>query len=299
MVLIIKLGAIGDVLRTTPILHILDGEIDWLVKASALEILDRSRVNIHLYENSKDLETIMEKEYDIVLSLDDDEKALNIASLVKIKAKKFIGAFLNKQGIPDYTHESSPWFDMSLISKYGKEKADYLKFSNRKTWQEFLFEMMGFKFRGEKYILPKDIPIKPTVRGLIGIEKRASDRWPTKIWNKYDELTYLLERDGLEIRFFQQRESFKEYIIDISECEMVISGDTLAMHVSMALGKKTIALFTCTSPWEIYDYGLLTKVISPKLDIAFYKTSYVKEAVEAIDVEEVYRKCKEVLGNAR
>jgi hypothetical protein len=32
---------------------------------------------------------------------------------------------------------------MSLISKYGKEKADLLKWKNRKSYQEILFEMLG------------------------------------------------------------------------------------------------------------------------------------------------------------
>jgi heptosyltransferase II len=61
------------------------------------------------------------------------------------------------------------------------------------------------------------------------------------------------------------------------------------MHVAMAYHIPSIAIFNCTSPAEIHDYGTLKKVISPLLPQAFYKTSFSQEVIDSISTEEVFR----------
>jgi hypothetical protein len=64
--------------------------------------------------------------------------------LTKLRYKKLIGVYYDFESNKlSYTDESKEWYDMSLISKYGKEKADLLKWENRKTYQEILFSMIG------------------------------------------------------------------------------------------------------------------------------------------------------------
>jgi len=61
-----------------------------------------------------------------------------------LKTKKFIGVYFDfKENKIYYTKESKKWYDMSLISKYGKRMADFLKWKNRKSYQEILFEMIA------------------------------------------------------------------------------------------------------------------------------------------------------------
>jgi hypothetical protein len=48
-----------------------------------------------------------------------------------------------------------------------------------------------------------------------------------------------------------------------------------------------VTLFTCTSPWEIYDYGIQKKLVSPLLKEFFYKRGYDKRATTAINVDKV------------
>ena len=50
---------------------------------------------------------------------------------------------------------------------------------------------------------------------------------------------------------------------------------------------RCVTLFTCTSPWEIYDYGIQKKIVSPLLEEFFYKRGYDERATTAITVEEV------------
>jgi ADP-heptose:LPS heptosyltransferase len=60
------------------------------------------------------------------------------------------------------------------------------------------------------------------------------------------------------------------------------------MHLALGTGTPCITLFTCTSPWEIYDYGIQKKIVSPLLEEFFYKRGYDERATTAITVDEVF-----------
>jgi hypothetical protein len=59
------------------------------------------------------------------------------------------------------------------------------------------------------------------------------------------------------------------------------------MHFALGTATPCVSLFTCTSPWEIYDYGVQKKIVSPLLEEFFYKRGYDKRATTAISVDEV------------
>jgi ADP-heptose:LPS heptosyltransferase len=67
-----------------------------------------------------------------------------------------------------------------------------------------------------------------------------------------------------------------------------VSGDSLPMHLALGSGVRCVTLFTCTSPWEIYDYGLQHKLISPRLAEFFYQRGRDERAMTAIPVDEVF-----------
>ena len=48
-----------------------------------------------------------------------------------------------------YPSDSRDWFDLSLISKDGREEADRRKLSNRRSYQELIFDNFGLGFCGE------------------------------------------------------------------------------------------------------------------------------------------------------
>lgn len=41
----------------------------------------------------------------------------------------------------------------------------------------------------------------------------------------------------------------------INSCKLIISGDSLGLHLAFALKKKAIGLFGSTSPKEVFFYG--------------------------------------------
>ena len=59
------------------------------------------------------------------------------------------------------------------------------------------------------------------------------------------------------------------------------------MHRALGGGLRWVSIFTCTSPWEIYEYVLQEKIVSPLLERFFYKRGYDRRATTAISVEKV------------
>jgi heptosyltransferase-2 len=93
------------------------------------------------------------------------------------------------------------------------------------------------------------------------------------------------------------RSTLSEHIQDVQNHSYLISGDSLPMHIALGSRIKCLSIFICTSPWEIFDYGLQRKIVSPLLDQYFYKRNYNREAVESIMVEEVYNVIVQHLSN--
>lgn len=290
--LIIKLGALGDVIRTTPLLHVLSGDIYWATKKECIPLLPANGRFIKKVIDIDCAEEILAKmNFNLILSFDDELRAARLATT--LNRAELIGSYLDSNGKLKYTDSAAERFDMGLISKFGKEKADELKKNNTKTYQEIIFRMIGKEFKGEEYILnlknQANNRDKNKEKILIGIERRADKRWPTKNWNGYGRLGEFLLQDGFEVKFFQQRNTIHQYINDINECELVVTGDTLALHIALALKIKVVGIFTCTSPAEIYDYKRIIKVVSPLWKEAFYSREYIQEAVNAVSIDSIYK----------
>jgi ADP-heptose:LPS heptosyltransferase len=84
------------------------------------------------------------------------------------------------------------------------------------------------------------------------------------------------------------RETLLEHIGDIRNHRYLISGDSLPMHIALGLQIKCLSLFICTSPWEIYDYGVQKKLVSPLLEQHFYKRDFDLKATTSIPLDEVF-----------
>lgn len=283
-ILIIKTGAAGDVVRTTSLLNVLEGNIYWVTSAHCKPLLPEDIPNLVSLTLEEAFHSLKSITFDLVISLEEEEDCAKLAS--EIKTNDLAGVYMSGDKV-NYTDNSSYWFDMSRISKFGLEKADHLKALNTLSYQECIFQIAGRKFSGEPYRIYADKSI--TAQGkLIGIEKRTGDRWPDKQWWGYDELIKRLETEGLPVKVFEHRTNIRDYLRDIAVCSHVVSGDSLAMHIALAYQKNCTAIFNCTSPQEIYDYGLLKKAVSPLLNDYFYASTYDKKAIESIPVEEVY-----------
>jgi heptosyltransferase-2 len=255
--LIIKLGAMGDVLRTTTILRRLPGPVTWVTRSASLPLLER----IPQIQELVALEaaaSLRGRAFRLAACLDDEPEACRILDLVRCERR--VGAYL-EDGRVVYGESARSWYDMGLVSRFGKERADELKRLNARSYQEHLFEIFGFDFRGEDYLFGYE-PRAANPR-RIGIEMRADARWQWKRWGRYPELIERLRGEGYDVFLFEQRADLRDFIADVNGCGLVVTGDTLTMHVALALRKPVVAVFGPTSAPEIHGYGRLTKIVSP------------------------------------
>jgi ADP-heptose:LPS heptosyltransferase len=282
-ILIVKLGATGDVVRTTPLIVRLSARITWLTVEKNKELLEGLNGAVQCF-SWNEREQILGSHYDLVINLEDTAE---VASFVQtLPAAQICGAYLDRAGHFAYTDSFRDWFDLSIISIHGKERADVLKFQNRRTYQALIFKGLGLDFVGERYVLPE--PIETGLTGDVAIAADAGPVWPMKKWGYYPQLKRRLEAEGVVVNVLPKRSSLLEHLSDVQNHRCVVGGDSLPMHFALGTGTPCVTLFTCTSPWEIHDYGVQTKIVSPLLEEFFYKRGYNERATTAITVDEVF-----------
>ncbi|MEK6910292.1 MAG: glycosyltransferase family 9 protein [Nanoarchaeota archaeon] len=324
---IIKLGADGDVLRTLPLAKALkdkyrEAEITWITKGDVKSLLE----NIDYIKNVSTVPYFGPEKFDLLYNFDIDDEAIKLAD--KIKADKKYG--FGKDG--DYPTALNSGASYYLNTMFDDE----LKKSNNKTYQEMMFMAAELHYEVEKYNLVLDENDKEYAdkfksgnnfgkKKVIGIHMGASSRWPSKVWaeSKVIEFIKMADNEGYEIILFggpnevekheliinklkkegvnvyrnNPNNTKREFASLVNLCEVMICSDSLSLHVSIGLGKKTICLFFCTSPDEVEDYGILKKVVSPLFKNFFPEkmNEYSKELVESISAEEVMKNVEESL----
>jgi ADP-heptose:LPS heptosyltransferase len=293
-ILIIKCRAQGDVLRTTAILHGVkrkypESYIAWLVDEESVELLANNPFIDKLLPYQ--LESIMPlliEEFDVLISLDKEPPSTSVASLIK-GAHKF-GFGMNALGnlIP---------FNTEAEYAYQLGIDDDMKFKqNTMTYQEIVAKTAELEYKRDPYVFEIREHHKKTARDFfkkhgipentlaIGLNTGAGVKFETKQWSaeKYLKLIDFVS-ENLEINIFLlggKREtelnqsieknakhkvyntgndkSLLEFAGFLSLMDIVVSSDTLGMHLAIAQGKKVIALFGSTCPQEIdlYDRGI-------------------------------------------
>ena len=279
--LILKLGATGDVVRTTPLLKHLAGEVSWVTAAKNVPLLDgltRTLRSVSWEERAR----FCDRAYDLVINLED---SLDVAQfLPELKFRQLFGAYAVNRALT-YTDDSRAWFDLSLISRFGKKVADRLKLENRQTYQAMIFAGLGLQFQGETYLVPE--PAKTDLVGDVAIAPKAGHVWPMKNWAYYDGLKTALESRGLTVNALPERPSLLQHLGDVKNHRCLVSGDSLPMHLALAATTRCVTLFTCTSPWEIHPYGIQRQITSPLLAEFFFQRGMDERAIKAITLEEV------------
>ena len=316
---IIKLGALGDVVRTLPILIGIkekypDSEISWVTKKESTEIVENSSYVKKIFSLSfKPFE-----KFDILYNIDIDDEATDLA--MKINAEKKYG-FYSENGFVLAFNIGAEYYLNTLFD-------DEIKKTNTKTYQEMMF--MAAELPYKKQFLPINLSEeeekyakmfleknKINSEKLIGIHLGASPRWPSKVWHKDNLMEFIKKAKikGYEIILFggyneaKELEKTKKYFSEfdiiihtndpyntslqfaslVNKCKFMICSDSFSLHVSLALKKLTIGLFFCTSSKEVEGYGLLKKIESPILYNFFPErmNQYDENLVKSIFAEDV------------
>ena len=334
-ILIIKVGALGDVVRTSFIAQALkdkykdkNPKIFWITSNKATSLFIN---NPYVYKviQEKNKKSLIKEKFDLAINLEEDlENAKFVSSL---KSKKIIGAFLDINGKIDYTHETKEWFDTSLISKYGKEKADILKKKNKKTHRQIMSEIIGVKdytkyepflrLTSDQRKIAKDFIRRYNLSRsdlIVGINIGSGERWPKDlpiemtvkliedIYNKFKAKILLFggsEETNRNLEIIKLSKApvistgcgndLVEFPALTSICNLFITSDTLGLHVALALKRKTIVLIGPTSNKEIDMYGLGEKIIAKSDCLCCYKNNC--KSMKKISLKEIIQKIEKMI----
>ncbi|MDD5130589.1 MAG: glycosyltransferase family 9 protein [Candidatus Omnitrophica bacterium] len=239
-VCIIKLDGLGDVLRTTAILRCFrNDEVTWITEEAAFFLLAGSPF-VKKITTLSGILAAQGVEFDELYNFDEDIRACKLAHNLKAKKKKGFG-IKNGRHFP---------FDADSEYAYALSKNDELKFRlNKKTYQQIIFEMAGCRWEGQDYVL--GYQPKGAVKYEVGINYLVGKKFPNKAWPRWKELSGMLDSVCLQNQF----KTLKEYIDWVNSCRILVTGDSLGMHIALALKKKVIILMGSTSWHEIETYG--------------------------------------------
>ncbi|HKI77475.1 MAG TPA: glycosyltransferase family 9 protein [Ignavibacteriaceae bacterium] len=309
-ILIIKLGAIGDVIRTTPLLSAIrnkypNGKIFWLTYTPSVVPANVDEV---LKFNPEGITFLEQVEFDQVYNLDKDKEACALTTRLKSKNKK---GYILKNGVPFPADPAAePKYFTGLFDDVNKE--------NTKNYPEEIFEICGFEFKGEKYILSNfeeysDSWNLDKSKKIIGLNTGCGGRWTTRLWadENWINLAKSLITSGYEVIFlggelensknkkFAQATGSKyfghfnldKFINLVDQCDLVVTGVTMAMHITLGLNKKIVLFNNIFNPKEFELYGL-GKIIQPEKECkCFFRGTCINPEYKCMD----YIKTEKVL----
>jgi ADP-heptose:LPS heptosyltransferase len=334
-ILIIKFAAMGDVLRTTPLLRGLrrncpGSHITWLTEGNVVPLLEGVPEVDRLLTLTPESRLQLEVErFDIMYCFDKEPKATALA--MKVKADKKIGFGMNPfGGAMPLNPESEYTFELGIN--------DHLKFRvNRKTYPELIHDCAGLPYAApEEYLLSDFSAEKRQANerlarfGIsseqlkIGLNTGAGDVFATKKWTEqgYAGLSErLVEACNARILLLggpreEERNrriasqcryplidtgtdnSIRDFAGIIANCDVVVTGDTLAMHIAIGLKVPVVVMFGPTCSQEIELYGRGAMVISDFECSPCYLGVCPKprSCMEATSVETVFARVKALIG---
>jgi len=323
-VLIIKLDAMGDVLRTTALLPALAeahprASITWVTRREARPLLERNPYITEILDYGEDaLLQLQVRAFDRVINLDAGKTSAALASAANGTKKD--GFILDARGYVQPTNAAArKWLEMGVF--------DDLKRQGTRTYQDMMADIVGLSGCIHRYVLELTEEERQWGRmhlqrlgidftcPVVGLNTGAGRRWELKQWREegYLELIeHIAKKRPAQFVLLGGPEESERHkrlasrssvpLIDagcdnpvrhfaslVGACSLVITGDTLAMHLSLALGRRTIVLFGPTSAAEIEMYGLGEKVVPQMECLSCYKPTcdFVPNCMELITTDMV------------
>jgi ADP-heptose:LPS heptosyltransferase len=296
-ILIIKLGALGDVIRTTPLVVKLKeiypkAHITWLTLSPS--ILPKEEIDCIYQLDAISLFNIQHQSFDIAINLDKDEEACKLLTLVHAKTKHGFTWQNNQIGVA--TEKAKHKLITGLFDSLSKE--------NTKNYLEEIFEICDLKFNFEPYLinLNKDLASKwkshfqdLTDKKIIGLNTGCGPRWNTRLWplDYWKELALLLIEEGYfpvflggELEHEKNEDlsratgayypgyfSLEEFIALTNSMDLVVTQVSMMMHIATALQKQMVLMNTIFNKheFELYNRG---EIVGPPLEcICYYGNS--------------------------
>ncbi len=274
-ILLIKLGAAGDVIRTTPLLAPLTRDypqhlLTWITDYP--ELLPAT-VSDPLRFDAAAVLWARHTEFDLVINLDKDRQACALAA--EVVGNRKIGFSLERDGLPRPLG-TGPAEDKFLTGLF-----DDVNQACRLSYLQEIFAICGYEFNGEEYRIDRPQPAPqfslPTGKATIGLNTGCGGRWVSRRWPDmyWVDLAKSLRKRGNAVVLLGGPEEHAKnqrlavasgatypghfdlptFIGLVDRCDLVVTAVTMAMHIALGLGKKLVLLNNIFNPNEFELYG--------------------------------------------
>ncbi|MCX5659844.1 MAG: glycosyltransferase family 9 protein [Planctomycetota bacterium] len=303
-VCVIKLGALGDVVRTLCILPELrrrypNAQVTWVSLTNGVRMLQgQPGIDRVLPFDAVNSHVLMQERFDLLISLDKEAEPCALAMAIHADVKLGVGLSPFGNPIP-LNPQAEDFFALGL--------SDEMKFRrNQSSYPRLVYGALGWDYHGQRYELevnPQDrLAVRERLaaagwdesRTTLGVNVGAGKVFANKMWPAervaetirliradqpglqmlllggpderpaVDAILADLSRDGSNHDVFDAGTDHREgaFVAVVDACDVLFSGDTMAMHAAIARGKSVVAFFGPTCEQEIDLFGRGEKLVA-------------------------------------
>ncbi|MFA5582858.1 MAG: glycosyltransferase family 9 protein [Bacteriovoracaceae bacterium] len=213
--------SLGDVLRSTVLTHVFK-DAEWFTSLESERLLAGQKLT----------RTISPRNYDWVLNLENNEK---------------------------YFKELGPntlgFVDKNRLKLFGGEEitlSEFLSMYSHLNWAQKLFKLIGQEWNGERPVL---FSLERDKCFDVGLNWKVGPKWPAKDWGKaHWQSVHQLLSEKCSVSWQQGFTDLEIYIDWIKSVKVLLTHDSLGLHIAQALHIPVVALFGPTSSKEIPLY---------------------------------------------
>lgn len=297
-ILMIKLGAAGDVIRTTPLLTPLkrdypDHVLTWVTHFPAL--LPRL-VDDPLPLDAGTVLWLRRTQFDLVINLDKDREACALAG--EVPAARRWGFVLGEDGLcRPCTADGDGGQAAAAQAKFLTGLFDDVNRACTLSYLQEIFAICGYTFAGEEYVLDRPqgtVPFDlPAGKAIVGLNTGCGGRWTSRLWPEehWAALARGLRAAGYAVVLlgghaedakntrlakaggacYPGHFDLRTFIGLVDRCDVVVTPVTMAMHIALGLGKRLVLFNNIFNPHEFELYGRGTILAPPQACTCFFQ----------------------------
>jgi ADP-heptose:LPS heptosyltransferase len=295
-ILVIKLGAAGDVIRTTPLLHPLKRDypnhaLSWITHSPSLL---PSLVDDPLPLDVATALWARRTRFDLVINLDKDREACALAG--EVAAPRKLGFLLDGGGVCVPVDERSAGASAAdaARAKWVTGLFDGVSQANALSYVQEIFAICDYTFAGEEYVLDRpasqrafDLPVPAAGCATVGLNTGCGGRWPSRLWPEpsWGALALALRAEGHAVVLlggpdedernrrlaaatgatYPGHFELRTFIGLVDRCDVVVTAVTMAMHIAIGLRKQIVLINNIFNPreFELYGRGVIVQPEQP------------------------------------
>ena len=285
-ILLIKLDSPGDVLRTTCLLPSLkqaysSSQITWMTLEPSRALLENNPDIDRIVDRWEEMSAIIQTEhFDMAINPDANPQAARLLEMASASDKLGMG-WAEAGHVRACNEEAESWLQMGLF--------DDIKRANRETYQATIHRLSRLdlvdprpalhlteaeRHFAKEYFQSLDLDRR---RPVIGMNTGAGERWAKKSWKLEQQVelvrlakekhsgwqilllggpeeverNQILEEHCPNLVINTGQHPLRKFAALVEQTHLLITADTLALHIGLALNRQIVALFGPTSHVEI------------------------------------------------